>query len=191
MFCFILFCFVLQCIDFVEHKKIIVENSYFGQGHGASIGSLDGGWYKNITVRNIFFNGTTNGMRIKSDAGSKAGKVWDVYYKDLTMQNVENPILITQFYNSNEEKQSYLYFDGIYITNVTSKDTSNSDGIAGTFECQDSTPCKNIDLKDVYISSSDHDLSLSPSQSSSLKFQCLNAYGSADNVSPDSCLKSD
>ena len=103
MFC--LFClFVLFYFFFFS-----VENCYFGQGHGASIGSLSGGWFKNITVRDIKFNGTTNGMRIKSDAGSSAGKVWDVYYTNLEMENVENPIVITQFYNSNKEKNHYYF----------------------------------------------------------------------------------
>ena len=55
----------------------LVENSVFGAGHGASIGSLCNDWLTNITFRNISFNGTTAGARIKSHPGC-SGKVWNV-----------------------------------------------------------------------------------------------------------------
>merc|ERR1719245_2763083 len=52
----------------VHANHTLVENCHFGTGHGASIGSLGGGWYKNITFNNIQFNGTTAGVRIKTDS---------------------------------------------------------------------------------------------------------------------------
>ena len=44
----------------------LVEDSYFGTGHGASVGSCCDVWLHNLTVRNVVFNGTTAGMRIKT-----------------------------------------------------------------------------------------------------------------------------
>merc|ERR1712204_82236 len=62
----------------VHANSTLVENCHFGTGHGASIGSLSSGWYTNITFNNIKFNGTRSGARIKTDAGSSAGRVWDI-----------------------------------------------------------------------------------------------------------------
>ena len=46
-------------------NNTLIENCQFGNGHGASIGSLCNNWLTNITFRNIEFNGTTTGCRIK------------------------------------------------------------------------------------------------------------------------------
>ena len=62
----------------------LVEDSYFGTGHGASIGSLCDSYITNFTVRNCTFVGTTAGARIKSHPGC-AGHVWDVRYENLTI----------------------------------------------------------------------------------------------------------
>lgn len=58
----------------------LVNDCYFGTGHGASIGSLGGPtWLTNITVRDVDFVGTTQAMRIKADCGS-SGRLWGVQY---------------------------------------------------------------------------------------------------------------
>ena len=76
----------------------LVEDSFFGTGHGASIGSLCGSYLTNITFRNITFHGTTCGARIKSHPKC-SGHVWDVTYENLTMYNVNQAIDLTQFYD--------------------------------------------------------------------------------------------
>merc|ERR1712129_607351 len=149
----------------------------FGEGHGASIGSLGGGWYKNITFNNIEFNGTDTGAHIKTDSGASAGKVFDIRYTNLRMTNVGTAIAINQFYPDKKEEQSYLIIDGVYIENVT----SSKGQIAGQFLCQDSSPCHNIDLQNVHISASESDGN----------FDCDQAYGKASDSEPKSCLKSE
>jgi len=156
----------------VHANDTLVENCHFGTGHGASIGSLGGGWYRNITFNNIQFNGTTNGARIKTHPGATAGKVSDVYYTNLKMKDVENAIIITQFYDGGEEK-SELIIDNVKFESITSSGGKN----AGQFMCQDSTPCHNIELKDVQISAENG-------------FECSEAYGTSSDTKPDSCLKS-
>eukprot|EP01084_Bolivina_argentea_P191457 328871_1 len=167
----------------VHANDTLVENCYFGHGHGASIGSLHGGWYKNITFNNITFNQTTNGIRIKSWPGATQGKVSDIWYTNLLMHNVINPIIITQFYDDTDndtiinETKSYLYFDEIYFENVTSINSLN----AGYFMCQNSTPCHHINMKNVHIEAS----------ANNGDYVCLQAYGKATNVTPKPCLISD
>ena len=75
----------------------LVEDSFFGTGHGASIGSLCGEWLTNITFRNITFEGSTCGARIKSHPNCR-GHVWNVTWENLTMHNVAQAVDVTQFY---------------------------------------------------------------------------------------------
>ena len=94
----------------------LVEDSYFGTGHGASIGSLCGDWLHNITFRNITFDGTTCGARIKSHPKC-AGHVWDVTYENLTMRGVGQAVDLTQFYEG-DGPSTYL-FDQIVFKDIT------------------------------------------------------------------------
>ena len=78
-------------------NNTLVEDSYFGSGHGASIGSLCNSYIRNFTVRNVSFHGTTAAARIKSHPAC-GGHVWDVTYEDLVMHDVPTPIALNQFY---------------------------------------------------------------------------------------------
>ena len=93
----------------------LVEDSYFGTGHGASIGSLCNDWLTNITVRNVTFRGTTAGARIKSHPMC-GGKVWNVTYENLTMHDVHQAIVLTQFYDG-DGPSTYL-FENIRFQNI-------------------------------------------------------------------------
>ena len=90
----------------VHANHTLVEDSYFGSGHGASIGSCGEGTYlTNITFRNITFEALPrgsgqNGCRIKTDGGVKHAHISDVTYEDLTMKGVGFTAMVTQDYNS-------------------------------------------------------------------------------------------
>ena len=45
----------------IHANHTLVEDSYFGTGHGASIGSICDSWVTNVTVRRTTFDGTTAG----------------------------------------------------------------------------------------------------------------------------------
>lgn len=83
-------------------KQIFINNVTCGPGHGISVGSL--GKYPNeepvqgITVLNCTFTNTANGIRVKTWPASFPGIVSDLYYEDLIMENVGNPIFIDQEY---------------------------------------------------------------------------------------------
>jgi polygalacturonase len=53
---------------------------------------------QNVTVKTVWFTGTTNGLRIKTWGGSKRGLVQGVTFMDAIMAGVDNPIIIDQNY---------------------------------------------------------------------------------------------
>ena len=79
--------------------NVVLTNNTYGNGHGLSIGSYtDGSGVSNIMVINCTFNGTGNGIRIKSD-NDRGGHVQDISYCNLSMTNVDFPIQIYAYYN--------------------------------------------------------------------------------------------
>jgi polygalacturonase len=79
---------------------ILVTNCTFGAGHGVSIGSFTSGGVSNLTVVDCTFTNTDQGIRIKSDR-DRGGVVQNLVYANLTMSNVQYPILIYCSYTNN------------------------------------------------------------------------------------------
>ncbi|HEY1663587.1 MAG TPA: glycosyl hydrolase family 28 protein [Verrucomicrobiae bacterium] len=80
-------------------SDVLITNNTYGFGHGVSIGSFTAGGVSNITVINCTFNGTEQGIRIKSDRG-RGGYVHNLKYLNLSMTNVIFPILIYGTYTA-------------------------------------------------------------------------------------------
>jgi len=80
-------------------KYHTIQNCTFGVGHGCSIGSYTADGVDHITVTNCTFSGTTAGIRIKSERG-RGGVVQYLTYAYLTMNNVRNPIALSDWYPS-------------------------------------------------------------------------------------------
>jgi polygalacturonase len=74
-------------------SDVLITNNTYGNGHGVSIGSYTSPSVSNIIVINCTFNGTDNGIRIKSDR-DRGGLVQNISYYNLSMTNVMHPILI-------------------------------------------------------------------------------------------------
>jgi polygalacturonase len=78
-------------------EDITVTDCVFKHGHGMSIGSETVGGVRNVTVRNCKFEGTENGIRIKSPRG-RGGAVENLVCENITMEKVEPAITITCYY---------------------------------------------------------------------------------------------
>ena len=76
---------------------IRIAHCKYGTGHGVSIGSYTSGGVSDIVVTDCTFNGTECGIRIKSDR-DRGGYVHHLRYENLTMTNVEFPILVYASY---------------------------------------------------------------------------------------------
>jgi len=110
---------------------VLIEDLTCLHGHGISIGSPTVGGLSHIFVRRCTFDGSDNGLRIKSYRG-RGGEVHDIHYSDITMKNVERPFDINMLYNGNANAKTDVgprqangstrnipYFHDIHFTNIT------------------------------------------------------------------------
>ena len=98
----------------INGKYIDIESCTFGVGHGCSIGSITENGVSFVTVHNCAFNGTTSGIRLKSERG-RGGTVQYLAYNTNTMTSVQHPIWISSWYPSDPSNPST-----VTVSNVTS-----------------------------------------------------------------------
>ena len=113
---------------------ISIQNNHFGAGHGLSIGSGTANGVYNVFVKYAFFNGTDNGVRLKSDS-SGGGEVQQLYYDTLCMKGINTASksskngsinLDTQY--SSSTGTSFPYFHDIHFHDVYSDTASATTG---------------------------------------------------------------
>jgi len=79
-------------------SDIAINHCSFGTGHGLSIGGQTNAGLTGLDVSNCTFDGTTTGLRLKADA-TEGGMVENLSYSDITMTNVQYPIVFYSYYN--------------------------------------------------------------------------------------------
>jgi polygalacturonase len=111
---------------------VLIEDLTCLHGHGISIGSPTRNGLSHVIVRRCTFNGTDNGLRIKSYRGN-GGEVHNICYSDIVMKNVRRPFDINMLYNGNAglatdvgprqaapgQTQNIPNFYDIHVTNLT------------------------------------------------------------------------
>jgi len=110
-------------------SNVTITHDTIGAGHGISIGGGTAAGLSNMTVSNVTFNGTQNGLRLKAQdaAGGDAGggtalPVNGVTYSNITMTNVANPIVIDSFYNGNNNFPASPLDAAAYPSTPTAQD---------------------------------------------------------------------
>ena len=78
-------------------ENITIVDCVFKHGHGMSIGSETVGGVRDVFVRNVSFENTENGIRIKSDT-KRGGIVENLVCENITMKNVNPAITLTCVY---------------------------------------------------------------------------------------------
>jgi polygalacturonase len=113
-------------------RDVLIENLTCLHGHGISIGSPTRDGLSHVIVRHCTFDGTDNGLRIKSYRGI-GGEVHDIWYSDITMRFVARPFDINMIYNGNAglgtdlgprlakpgQTKNIPNFHDIHVTNLT------------------------------------------------------------------------
>ena len=136
-------------------RNITITDCEFMHGHGLSIGSEIAGGANTIHAERIHFKGTDQGIRIKANR-DRGSQVYDISFKDITMEDVKNPILISEYYPKalpeGEVASAPItrltpFFHDITIENVKAVKSANAGIIVGLPE----SPVKNLTLKNVDI----------------------------------------
>jgi polygalacturonase len=131
-------------------QNVTVKHCTFLHGHGLSIGSETNGGMTGLTVDSCTFNGTTNGIRLKSYA-SAGGPMTNLSYSNITMQNVENPIVVTMDYSGDGTGTSLIpTVNGLTINNLTVTGSANAGTLFGI--ANGVSTLQNITLSKVNIS---------------------------------------
>ena len=114
-------------------KDVLIEDLTCLHGHGISVGSGTRAGLSHMIVRRCTFDGTDNGLRIKSYRGN-GGEVHDIWYSDITMRYVRRPFDINMLYHGNDptpwgdvgpreaqpgETKDIPNFHDIHVTNLT------------------------------------------------------------------------
>ncbi|EOA39331.1 hypothetical protein CARUB_v10012375mg [Capsella rubella] len=166
-------------------RNFLITKLACGPGHGVSIGSLakdlkeDG--VENVTLSSSVFTGTQNGVRIKSWARPSTGFVRNVFFQNLIMKNVQNPIIIDQNYCPSHQGCPSEH-SGVKISQVTYKNIQGTSATQQAMKlvCSKSNPCTRITLQDI---------KLTYSKGAPATSYCFNAAGkSLGVIQPTSCL---
>ena len=139
-------------------ENITVTDCVFLHGHGLSIGSETVGGVRHLVVKNCRFDGTENGLRIKSRRG-KGGLVQDVSCSNITMTNVHPAISIACYYQDSSQARypkddpvqpmtdTTPVIRNIHISNLTAMSTKDAGLIVGLPE----SPVADVVLENVRI----------------------------------------
>jgi polygalacturonase len=123
-------------------ENIEVTDCVFKHGHGLSIGSETVGGVRGVTVKNCRFEGTENGIRIKSRR-DRGGAVEDISYSDITMTNVYPALSFAGYYQDSSQlnflkddpalpvTETTPKFRNIRISNLTAMSTKSAGVIVG------------------------------------------------------------
>jgi polygalacturonase len=138
----------------VPSTDIVIRDCTFRNGHGLSIGSETAGGVRNVQVERVTFDGTRQGIRIKSARG-RGSDIGNFTYRDITMTGVETPIEITEYYTGmvkDDPGQPVTdhtpKFHDITIENVTATGAKRAAVIMGLPE----SPIKGLVLRHVSVS---------------------------------------
>ncbi len=136
-------------------RNITITDCTFKHGHGLSIGSELAGGAQNIVAERIRFEGTDNGIRIKSNR-DRGNDVGNFVFRNITMDGVKTAILISEYYPNvlpptKETPQPVgrltPHFHDIVLENVTATGSKTAGVIVGLPE----SPVKNVVLNNVKV----------------------------------------
>ena len=101
-------------------ENVSILHNRFYSGHGMSIGSETNGGVRNVLVDELTMDGTTAGLRIKSN-DMRGGRVDGIVYRDVCLRGIRSPIEITTHYEQPAQPGTLLPdYAGIRMERVRS-----------------------------------------------------------------------
>jgi polygalacturonase len=137
-------------------RDITITDCIFLHGHGLSIGSELAGGAQNIRAERIHFQGTDQGIRIKSNR-DRGHDVSHLFFKDIDMEDVGTGILISEYYpgvdppaDNRPQPIGRLtpFFHDFHFENITVKSSKVAAVVYGLPE----SPVKDLVMKNVRLS---------------------------------------
>ncbi|CAL0326205.1 unnamed protein product [Lupinus luteus] len=147
-----------DCVSLGDgNSHLVVQNVECGPGHGISVGSL--GRYDNegpvvdFLVKNVTIKKTQNGVRIKSwPSYPGTTTVTDMRFEDITMVDVENPIIIDQEYcpwnQCSKQTPSKVKISKVSFKNIKGTSATKE---AVKLICSKSIPCQGVELSEINL----------------------------------------
>jgi len=136
---------------------ITIRNCTFMHGHGVSVGSELSGGANHILAENITFDGTDNGIRVKS-ARDRGHPVNHLVFRNLQMKDVMNAVIVSEYYPKVIPPAGGVapapvtrltpHFSHILIENVTATGSTMAGAIVGLPE----SPVTDVVLRNVNLS---------------------------------------
>jgi len=154
--------------------RVIIRGCTVGDGHGGIvIGSETAAGIHNVLAENCVFKGTDRGIRIKTRRG-RGGKIRDLEFKNLVMENNLCPLAVNMFYRCGAKLEDGLFtqetlpvndatpsIKNLTITNIKASGCRASAGfIAGLPEA----PVENLRIANCEFST-DENSRVSPAES--------------------------
>ncbi|XP_073147782.1 exopolygalacturonase clone GBGE184-like isoform X1 [Henckelia pumila] len=135
------------------NNNVLVARVFCGPGHGLSVGSLgkrpDETNLNKVTIINCTLTGTTNGARIKTYHASPRLIATGIYFQDLVMNQVKNPIIIDQHYDSKKKRQqSNVQLRDVHFRNIRGTTIS---AVPINLNCSSTCPCNDVELSNIYL----------------------------------------
>ncbi|KAM6570409.1 hypothetical protein CsatB_018394 [Cannabis sativa] len=139
-------------------KKVRASDITCGPGYGISIGDLGSAnseaHVTDVIVDRANFYETKFGVRIKTVQGG-SGSASNIRFKNIQMNNVENPIVIEQNYCDQSKKLCKQQGSSSSAVQVSKVSFENIKGTSVTKEaikldCSESFPCKDIKMENAF-----------------------------------------
>jgi polygalacturonase len=168
-------------------RGIAITDCTFLHGHGLSVGSELAGGAQDIRAERITFDGTDQGIRIKSNR-DRGHDVSHMSFKDIKMTGVKTAILISEYYpnvapDENNPPQPIgrltPFFHDITIQNVTSTGGKVAAVVYGLPE----SPVKALTMRHVHLSA-DKGMVISDTEATLDDVQVTAAQGKAIDIRP-------
>jgi len=145
-----------DCVSFKPNTtNIEVNNLHCNGSHGISVGSL--GQYpqffdivENVVVRNVVIANAQNGARIKVWAGTGvgSGRVNNILYENVVVQNVDNPLIFDQCYMTAAAAcaaaPSRVGLSTITVRNITGTSSGAEKSVVANLKCSPGATCDDI-----------------------------------------------
>lgn len=103
----------------IPSEQISIVHNHFYSGHGMAIGSNTDGGIRHVLVDDLTMDGTTSGLRIKSDI-SRGGLVTDIHYHDVCLRDIRAPFDVDTSYTKGASGNKFPEFKGIYFDHIHS-----------------------------------------------------------------------